>query len=143
MATADMNTVNLIGRLTRDPELRNLPSGTTLCEIRLAFSTTRKNNASGEWEEKSNFVDVTAFSGMGEAIHRYMSKGSQVAVTGRLDFQEWEKDGAKRSKLVIIASAVQFVGGKGSSDGDSGSGAQRSSSSSSAGSGMGDDDIPF
>lgn len=144
MATSDLNVVNLIGRLTRDPELKSTTSGQSVCSLRLAFSSARKT-AGGDWEEKSNYVDVTVWGNQADAVGRYMHKGSQVAITGRLDFQEWTTDsGDKRSKVQVVANQVQFIGGKDGGDPDSSpDDRQRTGSSSSAAASMGDDDIPF
>ncbi len=109
---ADMNRVNLIGRLTRDPELRSLPSGTSVCDLRLAFSERYKDGATGEWTERSNYVDVTVFGGQAEACSRYLEKGRPVGVDGRLRYEEWEdkNGGGKRSKHKVVADSVQFLG---------------------------------
>lgn len=103
----DLNRVSIIGRLTRDPELRSLPSGQSVCELRLAFSTSRKTDSG--WEDESNFINVVVFGAQGEAAASHLAKGRQVAVDGRLRWREWEKDGAKREQVSISAQSVQFL----------------------------------
>jgi single-strand DNA-binding protein len=102
----------MTGNLTRDPDLRSTPNGLSICKLRIAVNTRRKNNQSGEWEEKPNFFDVTVFGGQGENCSRYLSKGRPVAIDGRLEWREWEQDGIKRQAVDIIADSVQFLGGR-------------------------------
>jgi single-strand DNA-binding protein len=105
----DTNTIILVGRLARDPEMRSLPSGTSLCELRLAYTTSRKNGQTGEWEDQSNFVNVTVWGNQGESVARHLGKGSRVAVTGRLEHRTWEQDGNRREAHGIVANVVQFL----------------------------------
>jgi single-strand DNA-binding protein len=113
MAATNINRVVLTGNLTRDPELRNTPSGTSVCSLRLACNT-RRRDASGEWVDKPNFFDVTVWGAQGENCAQYLSKGRPVAVDGRLEWREWEdKDsGKKRQSVDIIADSVQFLGSR-------------------------------
>ena len=105
--------VNLVGNLTRSPELRHTPSGTSVCQLGVAVNSSYKD-ASGQWVEKPNFFDVVVWGAQGENCARYLSKGRQVAVDGRLDQRSWEaQDGTKRSKVEIIAETVMFIGGQG------------------------------
>lgn len=115
---ANINRVIITGNLTRDPELRALPSGMAVCELGVAVNGRRKN-ANGDWEEKPNFFDVTVFGAQGENCSRYLSKGRPVAIDGRLDWQQWEQEGQKRQKVKIIADSVQFLGGRDESAGGS------------------------
>ena len=112
MAARNINRVTITGNLTADPELRAAGS-TSVCELRVAVNGVRKDQ-SGNWVEKPNYFDVTVFGAQGENCANYLSKGRPVAVDGRLDWQQWEaKDGSgKRSKVVIIADTVQFLGGR-------------------------------
>ena len=89
MSYSNINRVVLVGRLTSDPELRALPSGSNVCELRIACNTTRKT-AEGDYAEKPNFFNVSVFGPAGESVHRYMSRGRRVAIDGRLDWHEWE-----------------------------------------------------
>lgn len=113
MAASNINRVVLTGNLTADPELRSLPSGTSVCKLRVACNTRRKNGSSGEWEDKPNYFDVTVWGAQGENAARYLSKGRPVAIDGRLEWREWEtQEGAKRQAIDIIADSVQFLGGR-------------------------------
>jgi single-strand DNA-binding protein len=106
----NINVVVLTGNLTQDPELRATDGGTSVCEMRLAVNTRRKNKA-GEWEDKPNFFNVVVFGGQGEACAEHLSKGRPVAIDGRLDWREWETEGgAKRQAVQVIANTVQFLG---------------------------------
>ena len=111
MAATNINRVIITGNLTADPELRSLPSGTSVCKLRVACNTRRKDNSTGEWVDKPNYFDVTVWGAQGENCARYLSKGRPVAVDGRLEWREWEdKDtGNKRQGIDIIADAVQFL----------------------------------
>ena len=159
MAATNINRVVLTGNLTRDPELRSTGSGMSVCSLRIATNTRRKNNATGEWEDKPNYFDVTVWGAQGENCANYLSKGRPVAVQGRLDWREWEaQDGSgKRQAVEIIAESVQFLGSRGDNPGGNGNGFQAQSDvpadttdfepaaagSSGGGGGGGDDDIPF
>jgi single-strand DNA-binding protein len=104
-----MNSINLIGNLTRDPELRSLPSGTSVCKMRIAVNTRRKDE-SGDWIDKPNYIDVAAFGGRGESAAEYLSKGSRVGVSGRVETREWEaEDASKRYGFEVIADQVEFL----------------------------------
>ena len=107
-----MNVVALIGNLTRDPELKTLPSGMTVCDLGVAVNDRRKNPSTGEWEDKPGFYNVTVFGSQGENAAKFLAKGRPVGITGRLSFEQWEKDGQKRSAVKIIANDVQFLGSK-------------------------------
>jgi len=113
MAASNINRVVLTGTLTSDPELRALPSGTSVCKLRLAVNTRRKS-AAGDWEDKPNYFDITVWGAQGENCARYLSKGRPVAVDGRLEWREWESsDGSgKRQAVDIVADTVQFLGGR-------------------------------
>ena len=156
MAASNLNVVVITGNLTRDPELRSLPSGTSVCELRVAVNTRRKNGGTGEWEDRPNYFDVKVWGAQGENCHRFLAKGRPVGVQGRLEWREWEtQEGQKRQAVDIIAESVQFLGGR---DEASGGGFTASVGSRSdvpvderdyqpaaapEGAAMGDDDIPF
>lgn len=118
MAASNINRVVLTGNLTKDPELRSLPSGTAVCKLRLACNTRRKG-AGGDWEDKPNYFDVTVWGAQGENCSRYLSKGRPVAIDGRLEWREWEQEGQKRQAVEIVADSVQFLGGRDDSAGGS------------------------
>ena len=112
MASTNINVVVVTGNLTRDPELRSLPSGTSVCELRLAVNSRRKDE-SGNWVDKPNYFDVTVWGAQGENCATYLSKGRPVAIEGRLDWREWEtQEGQKRQAVRIIANSVQFLGSR-------------------------------
>ncbi|MEA2331053.1 MAG: single-strand DNA-binding protein [Thermoleophilaceae bacterium] len=113
MAATNINRVIITGNLTRDPELRSLPSGTSVCNLRVACNTRRKDNSSGEWVDKPNYFDVTVWGSQGENCSQYLAKGRPVAVDGRLEWREWQdKEGNKRQSVDIIADSVQFLGSR-------------------------------
>ena len=118
---ADLNVVILVGRLTRDPELRYTPGGMAVTSFGLAVNNRRK--VGDEWKEEPCFVDVKVFGRMAETSSEYLSKGRQVAIEGRLSYSKWEKDGQTRSKLEVTANNVQFLG---QGQGQQGRGGERS-----------------
>jgi single-strand DNA-binding protein len=152
MPASNINRVVLTGNLTRDPELRSTPSGTSVCKLRIAVNTRRKD-ASGQWVDKPNYFDVTVWGQQGENCATYLQKGRGVALDGRLEWREWDAtDGSgKRSAVEIIADTIQFLGGRGD---DAGNGHRFTPESdvpadtadfapAPAGPGVSDDDIPF
>lgn len=109
MAYFSINRVVLVGRLTRDPELRSLPSGVSVCGLRIACSSSRKD-AEGDYHERPNFFDVSVYGGPAESVSRYMRRGSRVAIDGRLEWREWETaEQQKRQAVSIVAETVQFL----------------------------------
>jgi single-strand DNA-binding protein len=150
MAATNINRVVLTGNLTADPELRSLPSGATVCELRVACNARRKDQASGEWVDKPNFFNVKVWNAQGENAARYLAKGRPVAIDGRLDWREWEApDGSKRQATDIVADSVQFLNARGDSQGDPGDGGGEDADFQpvpvAAGAALtgSDDDIPF
>ena len=119
---ASYNRVVLMGNLTRDPELRYIPSGTAVADIGLAVNDRRKN-AQGEWVEETTFVDVTLWARTAEVASEYLSKGSPVLIEGRLKFDQWEtQEGQKRSKLRVVGERMQMLGAAGGGGGGGGGG---------------------
>lgn len=117
---ASFNRVILVGNLTRDPELRYIPSGTAVTEIGLAVNDRRKN-ATGEWVEETTFVDVTLWSRTAEIASEFLTKGSQVLIEGRLKLDTWEgKDGQKQSKLRVVGMNMTMLGSRGGGQGGGG-----------------------
>ena len=113
MAATNINRVIITGNLTRDPELRSLQSGMSVCSLRVACNTRRKDNQTGEWVDKPNYLSVTVWGRQGENAAQYLSKGRPVAIDGRLEWREFQdKDGNKRQAIDIIADSVQFLGGR-------------------------------
>jgi len=106
MSGFDINTVTISGNLTRDPELRNLPSGNSVCNLRIAHNE-RFKGADGEWADRPQYFDVTVWSGFGEYLAKNLVKGEKVVVAGRLNWREYEdKDGNKRQAVDITANSV-------------------------------------
>lgn len=106
------NQVVLMGNLTRDPELRTTPNGQNVCSFSLALNRSYKN-ASGDWQEATDYIDVVAWAALGERVAQYLSKGRAALVSGRLQSRSWEQDGQKRSKVEVVAQDVTFLGGPG------------------------------
>ena len=106
-----INKVFLAGNLTRDPEMRYMPSGVAVTTFRLAVNR-RYRNKSGEEVEEVCFIDVVVYGKMAEVCNEYLSKGRNVLVEGRLRLETWETDVGKRSKHVVVADTVKFLGGK-------------------------------
>ena len=106
---ANLNKVMLMGNLTRDPELKYLPSQTAVCEVGLA--TNRKwTGQDGQQKEEVTFVDCTAFGKTAETLAKYLKKGRPVFIEGRLKYDQWEaQDGSKRSKLAVVIENFQFI----------------------------------
>jgi single-strand DNA-binding protein len=114
-----INTVVISGNLTREPELRSLPTGTSVCELGVAVNERIKDSA-GNWTDRANFFDVTVWGGMGEWVARNVGKGAAVVVEGRLRYEAWETEGQKRSKVKIVANSIiprDGGGGGGNSNG--------------------------
>ena len=105
---ANLNRVFMIGRLTRDPELRFLPNGTPKATLRLATSREYKSK-DGEKQKDVCYVDIVVWSRQAEICKQYLAKGRQLFVEGRLEYQEWERDGVRKSKHQIVADRVQFL----------------------------------
>jgi single-strand DNA-binding protein len=151
---ANINRVVLVGNLTRDPELRQTPSGTSVCKLRIAVNTRQKDQ-SGNWGDKPNYFDVTVWGNQAESCSQFLSKGRPVGIDGRLDWREWDaQDGTKRQAVEIIADTVQFLGSRGDGEGGGFGGGQgqgrgefvqtgASSSPAPDFGGGADDDIPF
>jgi single-strand DNA-binding protein len=113
VAATNINRVVITGNLTRDPELRSTPGGTSVCSLRVAVNSRRKEAETGQWVDKPNYFDVTVFGAQGDNCAQYLAKGRPVAVEGRLNWREWEaQDGSKRQAVDIIADAVQFLGSR-------------------------------
>ena len=144
----DINRVTIVGRLTRDPELRHLPSGTSVLQLGVAVNGRQKDDA-GNWIDKPNFFDVKVFGNQADTLNTHLSKGRRIGVDGRLDWSSWEaQDGGKRSKVEVVAQSVQFLDSRG--EGGEGGGerqfvpaAATAGNEDFGGSASSDDDIPF
>ena len=129
---ASFNKVMLMGNLTRDPELRYTPNGSAVASFGLAVN--RKFKQGDELKEDVCFVDITVWGKQGENCAEYLSKGRPAFIEGRLQYSTWESDGQKKSKLEVVANAVQFLGSRGDSQSNSPEGNNQVSS---------EDDVPF
>ena len=151
----NINRVVLTGNLTRDPEVRSTPGGLAICKLGIAVNGRRKNGESGMWEEKANYFRVTVFGRQAESCGQYLKKGRPVAIDGRLEWSQYERDGQTRESIDIIADSVQFLGGRDDAGNGNGfsSGARATESdipidtgdfeAQPVGAGVADDDIPF
>jgi len=139
-----INKVMITGNLTRDAELRATPSGTSVLGFGVAVNERRKNAQTGEWEDRPNYIDCTMFGTRADAVSHYLTKGTKVAVEGRLQWRQWEKDGQKRSKIDVIVDELEFMSPRDSGSGMSGS--SRSSQAAPAAPAVdayAEEDIPF
>ncbi|MEO0476724.1 MAG: single-stranded DNA-binding protein [Planctomycetota bacterium] len=159
------NKVILMGNFTRDPELRYLPNNTAVCDMGLAVNDRFQNKATGQWEDRPNFVDCTAFGRTAENISKFFAKGRPIFIEGKLRFEQWEdrQSGQKRSKLKVVVDTWQFVdskdgapgGGGGAPSGSAGYGNRQQADNGGGGGGwdnggggggheaVDEDDIPF
>src|SRR5689334_976456 len=120
---SSFNKVILMGNLTRDPQLKYLPSQTAVAEFGLACNRKFRTQQ-GEDREEVTFVDCTAFGRTGEVINQYFTKGKPIFIEGRLKYDQWEdkQGGGKRSKLGVIVENFQFIGGRDGGGGGGGGG---------------------
>ena len=140
----DINNVTVVGRLTRDSELKYTNSGTAVCKFSLAVN--RKKKSGDEWVEEVSYLDVVLWGRQGEAISQYLLKGKQTAISGELRQNRWEQDGQNRSKVEIIASDVQLLGGPNQTQQQGDKRPERPLSKSDGNSSQGQgkyDDVPF
>jgi len=136
-----INRVVLTGNLTRDPELRSTSSGMAVLKLGIAVNDRRKNQQTGEWEDMPNFVDVTVFGARAEALARLLSKGSKIAIEGKLRWSSWETpQGEKRSKIEVVADDIELLSSRNSGSGDR---VDQADSAPVHPGGSTDDEIPF
>lgn len=126
---ASFNKVILVGNLTRDPEVRYIPSGTAVCELGLAVNRTWFDKQSNSRKEDTTFVDVTLWGRTAEIAGEYLAKGRSVLIEGRLQLDTWDdkETGKKRSKLKVVGEQMTMLGGRGDSNGGGGGGGSRGS----------------
>ena len=106
---ADINRVILIGRLTRDAELKTLSNGQAVSKFSIAVDRRKKNG--DRWEDEANFFDIVLWGRQAESLHPYLVKGKMIGVDGELRQDRWQQDGQNRSKVEVIANNIQLLGG--------------------------------
>ncbi len=106
-----INRVNISGNLTRDPEVRTSASGSAIMHFGVAVNDRAKNQRTGEWEDRPNFIDCTMFGTRAESVSRFLGKGTKVAIEGKLRWSQWDdrKTGEKRSKVEVIVDEIEFM----------------------------------
>lgn len=107
---ADINTVSMIGRLTRDAELSYTPGGMAIASLSIAINRSVKKGE--QWVEEADYFDVKVFGNQGKNLAQYLTKGKQIGIEGYLRQERWEKDGQKKSRVIINANNIQLLGGK-------------------------------
>lgn len=133
-----INRVVISGNLTRDPELRQTQSGTSVLSIGIAVNDRHKNASTGEWEDYANFIDCTLFGNRAEAMDKLLKKGSKVTIDGKLRWSQWERDGQKRSKIEVIVQDIDPSGNLKKSSGEAVEGVAIDEET-----GLYEEDIPF
>ena len=118
----NINKVMISGNLTRDPELRETSGGMAVLKFGVAVNDRRRNQQTGEWEDYPNYIDCTMFGNRATNVSKFISKGSKVAIEGKLRFSSWEKDGMRRSKLEVIVDELEFMSKNNGSAGGNGAG---------------------
>ena len=115
---SNLNKVILLGRLGQNPELKNLPNGTSVCNFSLATSENWKDKA-GQKQEKTEWHKIVVFSKLAEICNQYLKTGSMVFVEGKIQTRQWDdKEGNKRYSTEILASSVNFIGGNKDAQGE-------------------------
>ena len=139
-----INRVFISGNLTRDPELRATQGGTSVLRIGLAVNDRARNQQTGEWDDRANFVDCVVFGKRAEALAGMLAKGQRVAIDGRLRYSSWEaQDGSRRSKLEVVVEEIEFMSPR-QGGGRQAAPAAAAPATSAAGAGdLYDEDIPF
>lgn len=128
-----INKAIITGNLTRDAELRSTGGGLSVANFAVAVNERVKNNSTGEWEDRANYIDCTMFGRRAEALAQYMTKGTKVTIEGKLRWSQWEKNGEKRSKVEVVVDEVELMA----------RGDKRANEAPSASQGVYDEDIPF
>lgn len=104
-----INKAIITGNLTRDAELRSTGGGLSVANFAVAVNERVKNNSTGEWEDRANYIDCTMFGRRAEALAQYMTKGTKVTIEGKLRWSQWEKNGEKRSKVEVVVDEVELM----------------------------------
>jgi single-strand DNA-binding protein len=130
-----LNQVTLMGNLTRDPELRQTPTGQNVTSFSLALNRSYKDS-NGEWQEATDYIDIVCWGPLAERVAQYLSKGRRCLVQGRLQSRSWEQDGQKRNKVEVLANDVTFLDSRG---GDPGGNSQEGDDSANVGNSAADE----
>ena len=138
-----INRVAISGNLTRDAELRTTQGGTSILDFGVAVNDRRKNQRTGEWEDYPNFVDCTVFGARGEKLQPYLTKGTKVAIEGKLRYSSWERDGQRRSKLGVIVDDLEFMSSRHAGSGHAPQPVPEAGPAIDAAASVYDEDIPF
>ena len=139
-----INRVNVSGNLTRDPELRATQGGTSVLRVGLAVNGRARNQQTGEWEDRANFVDCVVFGKRAEALAGMLAKGQRVAIDGRLRYSSWEaQDGSRRSKLEVVVEEIEFMSPRQGGGRQAAPAAAAPATSAAGAGGLYDEDIPF
>lgn len=128
-----INKAIITGNLTRDAELRSTGGGLSVANFAVAVNERVKNNSTGEWEDRANYIDCTMFGRRAEALAQYMTKGTKVTIEGKLRWSQWEKNGEKRSKVEVVVDEVELMA----------RGEKRANEAPTASQSVYDEDIPF
>jgi single-strand DNA-binding protein len=138
-----INRVMISGNLTRDAEIRSTQSGMAILGFGVAVNDRRKNQQTGEWEDYPNFVDCTVFGARGEKLQPYLTKGSKVALEGKLRYSSWESGGQRRSKLGVIVDDLEFMSSRHAGSGYAPQPVPEAGPAIDAAASIYDEDIPF
>lgn len=106
-----INRAIISGNLTRDPELRHTQSGMPVLSMGVAVNDRRRNPQTGEWEDYPNFIDCTMFGARAQSLSNYLSKGTKVAIEGKLRYSSWGRDGQRRSKVEVAVDEIEIMSG--------------------------------
>ena len=107
-----INRVVISGNITRDPELRSTQGGMEILALGVAVND-RVKGENGQWTDRPNFIDCTMFGNRAKSVSRFLSKGSKVAIEGKLRWSQWERDGQRRSKIEVIVDEIEFMASRG------------------------------
>jgi single-strand DNA-binding protein len=137
---ADINHVVLVGRLTRDAELRYTAGGQAVCKFSVAVNRRRKNG--DQWEDEANFFDIVLWGRQGESLNQYLVKGKMIGLEGELRQDRWQQDGQNRSRVEVVADNIQLLGGSGGGSPQAGNSGAWSGGGNSQGQGSGEQEAP-
>ncbi len=139
-----INRVAISGNLTRDPEVKPTKSGNVIMSLSVAVNDRRKNSQTGQWEDYPNFIDCTMFGDRAQKLSQYLSKGTKVAIAGKLSYRSWQaQDGSKRSKVEVVIDDLEFMSKGGNAPSAAPSAPSAPMAAPAAPAALYDEDIPF